>query len=94
MIGSASKIRNIFNKLLDEGIDPGELARVHAPIGLDLAAETPDEIALCIAAELLMLRRRGTGVPLSAKHQILEDVLRRRSSGEVGSAPVACVAST
>lgn len=68
MIGSAGKIRNIFRDLLKEGISRERLARVHSPIGLDLGAETPDEIALSIAAEMLMLRKNGTGVPLNTKH--------------------------
>jgi xanthine dehydrogenase accessory factor len=64
MIGSPSKVRAIFRKLLRAGLERADLERVHAPIGLDLAAETPDEIALSIAAELLLWRRGGTGQPL------------------------------
>ena len=41
-----------------------QLARVHAPIGLELQAETPKEIALSILAEITMLRRGGTGKPM------------------------------
>ena len=61
MIGSPSKVRAIFRHLLRDGTPPADLERVHAPIGLDLGAETPDEIALSIAAELLAWRRGGTG---------------------------------
>lgn len=64
MIGSPSKVRAIFRHLLRAQVSRETLARVHAPIGLDLAAETPDEIALSIAAELLQWRRGGTGQPL------------------------------
>lgn len=64
MISSPSKVRAIFRRLLRANTSPDELERVHAPIGLDLAAETPDEIALSIAAELLQWRRGGTGQPL------------------------------
>ncbi len=61
MIGSPSKVRAIFRHLLRADTPRASLERVHAPIGLDLGAETPDEIALSIAAELLLWRRGGTG---------------------------------
>lgn len=81
MIGSTSKVRNIYQKLLDSGIPADTLAHVHAPIGLDLGAETPDEIALSIAAELLMLRRGGSGVSLRDHHHLLDGVRARRGNG-------------
>ncbi|MGZ3640349.1 MAG: XdhC family protein [Ktedonobacterales bacterium] len=70
MIGSPSKVRNIFRTLLRDGISQEQIERVYAPIGLDLRAETPDEIALSIAAELLMWRRGGTGGSLRAQQSI------------------------
>jgi len=73
MIGSPSKVKNIFKTLLKEGIAPERLAQVHAPIGLDIGAETPDEIALSIAAEMLMLRKKGTGAPLKTMQQLLQE---------------------
>jgi xanthine dehydrogenase accessory factor len=74
MIGSPSKVRNIFARLLGAGVPAADLARVHAPIGLDLGAETPDEIALSIAAELLMVRRGGTGGSLRDQLHLLDSV--------------------
>ncbi len=74
MIGSPGKIKNIFRHLLEEGFPRERLAQVHTPIGLDLGAETPDEIALSIAAEMVMLRKNGTGVPLKAKHNFLDEL--------------------
>jgi len=60
MIGSRRKTLTIFQELRREGLaTPDELARVHAPIGLDIGAVSVEEIALCIAAELVMVRRRG-----------------------------------
>ena len=53
MIGSANKVRAIFAQLADEGVEPELLARVHSPIGLDIGAETPAELALCIMAEIV-----------------------------------------
>ncbi len=73
MIGSPSKVKNIFKSLLKEGIAAERLAQVSAPIGLDLGAETPDEIALSIAAEMLMLRKKGTGTQLKSMHHLIQE---------------------
>ena len=75
MIGSSGKVRQIFRSLLREGIPAETLRRVYSPIGLDLRAETPDEIALSIAGELLMWRRGGTGRSLREQQSILDRVL-------------------
>jgi len=53
MIGSARKVGKIFEQLRDEGADAEQLDRVHAPIGLDIGAETPAELALSIMAEIV-----------------------------------------
>jgi xanthine dehydrogenase accessory factor len=73
MIGSPNKVKHIFKDLLKEGFTHAQLAQVHAPIGLDLGAETPDEIALSIAAEMVMLRKKATGAPLHTLHQLLTE---------------------
>lgn len=83
MIGSPSKVRNIFRALLKAGVPAEQLARVHAPIGLDLGAETPDEIALSIAAELLAWRREGSGAPLRDRESILTRLLVAREKSEL-----------
>jgi xanthine dehydrogenase accessory factor len=73
MIGSPSKVKHIFKDLLKAGIEHARLAQVHAPIGLDLGAETPDEIALSIAAEMVMLRKKASGTSLKTMHHLLEE---------------------
>jgi xanthine dehydrogenase accessory factor len=73
MIGSPSKVKHIFKNLLQQGCTYEDLARVHAPIGLNLGAETPDEIALSIAAEIVMLRRQAGGTSLSSIHHLLDE---------------------
>jgi len=59
MIGSRRKRGHIFNALLKQGFSEVDLKRVHSPIGLDISAETPEEIALSIVAELVQARARG-----------------------------------
>ncbi len=61
MIGSKRRTGAVLQHLLDEGFDPAELAKVRTPIGLDIGAETPEEIAISIMAEVIMTRRGGTG---------------------------------
>jgi xanthine dehydrogenase accessory factor len=56
MIGSRRKRDHIFNALLTQGVTEADLKRVHSPIGLDIGAETPEEIALSIVAELVQVR--------------------------------------
>jgi xanthine dehydrogenase accessory factor len=57
MIGSTKKVRNVFSLLESKGTDPERLSRVHAPIGLPINAETPEEIAISILAEIIQVRR-------------------------------------
>ena len=56
MIGSRRKKAMIYERLLEEGFTQKDLDRVHAPIGLDIGAETPEEIAVSIVAELIQVR--------------------------------------
>jgi xanthine dehydrogenase accessory factor len=58
MMGSRTKVPIILEHLRADGFPPEQLARVHAPIGLDIGAETPAEIAVAIAAEIVALSRR------------------------------------
>ena len=69
MIGSRSKVRTLVERLRHEGVPEEALARLHAPIGLDIGAETPEEIAVAILAELIQARRGGTGRPLCQADQ-------------------------
>ena len=61
LIGSKAKITRFFIRLRAAGVDEALLRRVSAPIGLDLGAETPEEIAVAIAAEIIRVRRRHKG---------------------------------
>jgi xanthine dehydrogenase accessory factor len=60
MIGSKRKVIEIFKNLQREGVPPHLFERVHAPIGLDIGAVTPEEIAIAITAELIAMRRHST----------------------------------
>ena len=59
MIGSKRKTITIFRELTQEGLAPELFERVHAPVGLDIGAITPEEIAVAISAELIAVRRHS-----------------------------------
>ncbi len=80
MIGSRRRVRATFHQLVDEGFAPERLAGIRAPVGLDLGAETPAEIAIAVAAELVRERRGGTGLPLSEKERIAERFFGNRDA--------------
>src|SRR5215472_13942045 len=60
MIGSKRKVIGIYKTLLAEGLPANLFDRVHAPIGIDVGAVTPEEIAVSITAELIAVRRQST----------------------------------
>ena len=73
LIGSKAKVKRIYDALREEGATPDQLRPVHAPIGLDIGAITPQEIAVSIVAELI-----------AVKHGKTAEAERRRAVDEVG----------
>lgn len=63
MVGSSNRVQLVFKELMQQGYPAEKLLRVNAPIGLEIGAETPEEIAVSIIAEVIMNRRGGTGAP-------------------------------
>jgi len=59
MIGSDTKIKLIFNELKKKGFKKDKLSLVHTPVGLDIGAQTPEEIAVAIAAEIIQVNRKN-----------------------------------
>ncbi|WP_051229222.1 XdhC family protein [Paludibacterium yongneupense] len=57
MIGSRRKVTGIFHELQKEGIPAERFHNVHAPVGLDIGAQTPEEIAISVMAEMIACRR-------------------------------------
>jgi xanthine dehydrogenase accessory factor len=57
MIGSKTKVKTIFDHLLAKGVPKEKLDSVHSPIGLAIGAQTPEEIAVSILAEIIKVRR-------------------------------------
>jgi xanthine dehydrogenase accessory factor len=67
VIGSKRRWLTTVKALKAKGVSEDKIARVHSPMGLELNAETPEEIAVSIMAEILMLKDKGTGKPMRAK---------------------------
>lgn len=76
MIGSRRRAGAVLQHLVEDGADAEAVAAVRTPIGLDVGAETPEEIAVAIMAEIIQVRRGGSGRPLSES---------RRPKGKGGS---------
>jgi xanthine dehydrogenase accessory factor len=61
MIGSKRRVSTVLRHLAEEGVPVAALEAVYTPIGLNIGAETPEEIAVSIMAEIIMVRRGGKG---------------------------------
>ena len=70
LIGSNRKVRGVFDRLREEGIREEEIRRVRAPIGLEIGAVTPAEIAVSILAEITAVRRAS-----ALRNRVRESVL-------------------
>jgi xanthine dehydrogenase accessory factor len=61
IIGSKRRWATTVKALTEKGVSAEKIAKVHSPIGLELQAETPEEIAVSIMAEVMMIKEKGTG---------------------------------
>lgn len=96
VVASRRKAKVMFAKLLREGFAKERLEAVRAPVGLDLGAETPEEIAVSIVAEILAMRRGRTARSMSAESAVPGNVAVERtavSSRRQGSGPDAAAES-
>ena len=66
LIGSKRRTNIVLQRLRENGADEKQVEKVRAPIGLDIGAVTPEEVALAIMAEIVAVRRGGSGGSLSA----------------------------
>ena len=78
LIGSKAKVKRIFDMLREEGVPADTLRPVHAPIGLDIGAITPQEIAVSIVAELIAVKHGKIAEPnVAAMSMRWEGALKR-----------------
>lgn len=74
LLGSLRKTRLLFEALEREGVDNSEFQRVFAPVGIEIGSETPEEIAVSIAAELVAVRKNLNVRPLKDAFRHLRPV--------------------
>ncbi len=91
MIGSKNRVNSTFKQLKDQGVPVERILKVYAPVGLDIGAISPAEIAVSIMAEVIHARRGGTLGPLRLQH-LLEKPEKTHVVGDAaergtGSAP-------
>jgi xanthine dehydrogenase accessory factor len=84
LLGSRPKVVHIFAALQEQGIASEELAGVHAPLGLEIGAQTPEEIAVSILAEMIAVRR---GVDPGRSRSMKMELPGRLGAGKVPDAP-------
>ena len=72
MIGSLRKVRRVFDELRARGRSAEALAKVRAPMGLDIGADSPAEIAISVLAEVLQVLRGRPGRPLSERENLFQ----------------------
>ncbi|MCG6967889.1 MAG: XdhC family protein [Chromatiaceae bacterium] len=83
LIASRKRSRLVLDYLRDQGFAEHDIARVMAPSGLDLGARTPEEIALCLISEIVLVRRGGSGMRMRDKLIHEQQQQRRLRAAEV-----------
>jgi xanthine dehydrogenase accessory factor len=81
LIASRKRSRLVLDYLREEGIGEEQIARVMAPSGLDLGARTPEEIALCVMSEIVLVRRGGSGMRMRDKLKLEQQRPKVKSVG-------------
>jgi xanthine dehydrogenase accessory factor len=79
LIASRKRSRLVLDHLREAGFDAAALQRVMAPAGLDLGARTPEEIALCVLSEMVLVRRNGSG--LRMRDTLYAEARKSRAAG-------------
>jgi len=81
LIASRKRSRLVLDYLREEGISEAQINRVMAPSGLDLGARTPEEIALCLMSEIVLVLRGGSGMRMRDKLQLEQQRVIAKSVG-------------
>ena len=77
LLGSKRKTILIYEDLISSGLDLERVRSIRAPIGLDITARTPEEIAISIMAEILMFRLGGSGLPMKLEDSHIERINKK-----------------
>jgi xanthine dehydrogenase accessory factor len=86
LMGSKRKTILIYEDLIRAGMSLDRMRQIRSPIGLDIHARTPEEIAVSIMAEILMFRLGGTGVPMKLEERRLQRIVEKVDKTAVAAA--------
>ncbi|MXY21310.1 MAG: hypothetical protein F4Y49_08250 [Dehalococcoidia bacterium] len=86
LMGSKRKTILIYEDLVRMGLDEQRLRDIRSPIGLDIRARTPEEIAVSIMGEVLMFRLGGTGLPMKLEQHRIDRIIAKVESQQVAAA--------
>ena len=86
LMGSKRKTILIYEDLVRMGIEEERLRNIRSPIGLDIRARTPEEIAVSIMGEILMYRLGGTGLPMKLEQRRIDRIIAKVDSERVAAA--------
>ena len=86
LMGSKRKTILIYEDLVRMGIDEERLRGIRSPIGLDIRARTPEEIAVSIMGEILMYRLGGSGLPMKLEQHRIDRIIAKVDSERVAAA--------
>ena len=84
-MGSKRKTILIYEDLIRAGMSLDRMREIRSPIGLDIHARTPEEIAVSIMAEILMFRLGGTGVPMKLEERRLQRIVEKVDKAAVAA---------
>jgi len=85
LVGSKRKAILIFEKLISEGFSEKQINSVHSPIGLNIGARTPEEIAVSIMSEILSFRFGGAGTSMKLDDSLMSKSIKRGNQKKAGS---------
>ena len=85
LLGSRRKTILIYQRLLQLGVSPERLKEVHAPVGLEIGALTPEELAVSIMSEIIMYRLGGSGGPMRMDDRYFDRAINKVLTAEAAS---------
>ena len=85
LVGSKRKAILIFEKLISEGFSEKQINSVHSPIGLNIGARTPEEIAVSIMSEILSFRFGGPGTSMKLDDSLMSKSIKRGNQKKASS---------
>lgn len=78
LLGSKRKSLLIFKHLFEEGVAPERIREIHAPVGLNIGALSPEELAVSIMGEIIAIRRGGDGLPMKIADRDIEKIIQHK----------------